>query len=234
MTRHPRAQERGNVFFYIFLGIALFGALSFAVSQGGQGSIKGLADEQSRLRATEIIDYTDSVGKAVGIMRLRGVKLTELSFANTGDVAYGTPGTTPEHEVFNAEGGGMILRPISTDALDNSASGTKYYTYTGNNAVSGVGTTCTASTCADLMILALNLKKSVCITINEMISIDNPSGSPPVDDDFDDTTAFTGTMGYSETIGDETSSAPVYGHTSGCVFNNDTGEYDYYKVLWTQ
>ena len=60
--------------------MALFAALSYAVTQSGRGG--GSVDrEQSLLRASEILQYTSQIKAATDRLRLvNGCDLTELSF----------------------------------------------------------------------------------------------------------------------------------------------------------
>lgn len=226
--------QRGNVFFYIFLAIALFGALGFAVSQGGRGSVQGATSEQNRLRATEIIDYADTVSKAVGILRLRGTTLATLRFSNdtlaAGD--YGAPDPANAlNEVFNGEGGGVIYRPGSADAISVAA---EDYKFLSGNAVKGVGTTCTTATCSDIIMVLGHVKQEVCMTINALGGVDNPSGTPPEDSALDLTDTFKGTMAYAQTIGDEAGSAALDKKLYGCFKNSADGALYFYRVLWWQ
>src|SRR5688500_16139778 len=116
-----REHESGNVFFYIFICIALLAALSYAVAQGSRSSVTTLTDDRRQLVATEIIGYGDIVSKAVTQLRLRGTQVDQLSFANTvlpsadyGDYDCIDPpdtcpaGTGPQHEVFNPAGGAVV------------------------------------------------------------------------------------------------------------------------------
>ena len=53
--QNGRKHEAGNIFFFILLAIALFAALSYAVSSNRGGSTNIFTEEQSKLAAQEII-----------------------------------------------------------------------------------------------------------------------------------------------------------------------------------
>jgi hypothetical protein len=121
MNAHPYHRESGNIFFYIFLGVALFGALTLAVSQGGRVSSSNLTREQMQLRATEIIDYSDTISKAVGTLRLRGVTLANLRFATPAlsVTDYGDSTAIDQvNLVFHPNGGSAIYREAGAASVN--------------------------------------------------------------------------------------------------------------------
>lgn len=222
MTTCTRSGERGNIIFYIFLGVALFGALSFAVSQSGRESGSSAASEQNRLRATEIIDYSDTVTKGVGMLRLRGTALSALRFGSAG---------TSENDVFAADGAAINYRRPSSDAV--TTTGENYQFLTGN-AVEGVGTTCATAACTEILMVLGNVKAGVCTTINQLGTINAPSFAPPADTAIDLTHPYSGVLNYTETIGDESLSAPLKAQLFGCFLNDSDNANYFYRVLWSQ
>ena len=229
-----RSSESGNVFFYIFLGVALFGALTYAVSQSGRGSVENVTREQSRLRATEMIDFSDSVSKAVGTLRLRGVTLAQLRFAHAdlSNSDYGDPALTdPAFMVFNAAGGGIIYNNPAPDAVMSAGQQWQFLT---QNQVQGFGTTCLTEACSDLVMAVADLRTEICLMINKLSGIANPDVLPS-DSDFETAGKFNGSItGTPEILGDESSSAVLAGKPFGCFKNEDDGRNYFYRVLWVQ
>jgi hypothetical protein len=220
--------ESGNILFYILIAVMLLGALSFAVTQGSRDSVQNMNQDKGRLLATGIIDYGDTIKKAVDTIRLRGAPFTALSFADPAlGAAYGTAGTAPKNEVFNTAGGAAVYTPVAADAL---AAPGQPYIFTAGNEIKDVGTTCGADACADLLLLLPGLTKDICVTINTILGVGNPAGDPPVDSGAD-TTAFAGTATYAATIGDEPSSAALAGRTAGCFLDTAASSYTYFQVL---
>lgn len=229
-----RNRESGNVFFYIFLGVALFGALTYAVSQSGRGSVENITREQSRLRATEIIDFSDAVSKAVGTLRLRGVTLSQLRFAHS-DLSlsdYGDPDTIdPANMVFHPDGGAIIYKDPSPDILVTPG---EQWLFLNQNQIEGFGSTCPAETCSDLIMAIRDIRTDVCQIINKLAGFNNPEILPS-DTEFETTGKFKGTItGTPEIIGDETSSATLNGKPFACFKNDDDGKNYFYRVLWAQ
>ena len=226
--------ERGNVFFYIFVAVALFGGLTMAVSQGGRVSSSNLTREQNQLRATEMIDYSDAISKAVGMLRLRGVRLEDLRFAHADlpEADYGDPTLIdPVNMVFNPQGGAVIYRPAGSDVV---ASGGQY-DFVALNAVEGFGTTCATAKCGDIVMTVGAVRPDVCRAINEYGGIEPAGGALPVDSAFLLTGKFMGTIsGVTEILGDETDSAHLAGKPYGCFTNDADGLNYFYRVLWAR
>lgn len=229
-----RSSESGNVFFYIFLGVALFGALTYAVSQSGRGSVDSLTREQSRLHATEIIDFSDAVSKAVGMMRLRGVTLSQLRFAhaNLPIPDYGDPDTIDAASlVFNADGGGVVYTPPARETLTTPGQPWMFLT---RNQIDGMGTTCPAWNCTEVVMAAANMRDDVCVAINTLAGINN-SSTIPVHSQFITSDKFKGVInGTPVIIGDEAGSAVLSGQSYGCLKSNANGINYFYRVLWQQ
>ena len=70
--------------------------------------------------------------------------------------------------------------------------------------------------------------------INSLIDVVNTAGLPPTDSSATLTMPYIGTIGYTDTIGDESASDPLKGKTAGCFLNGATGNYVFYRVLWLQ
>ncbi len=229
-TQASRQAESGNVFFYIFLGIALLAALSYAVANGGRATVQNLSDDRLNLVAAEVISYGDTVTKTVSQLRLRGTQLTELSFANaflsTGE--YGTYNNDPSNEVFNPSGGAVVY----TDPPSDAVTAVVDWQFLANNEVELIGTTPNDASGSDLIMALPSVRQNVCIKINELLGVSNPAGAPPTDGDIDEDNKFepgATPFGYDETVGDEDSA--LEGQREACFEETGDGEYVYYKVL---
>ncbi|MCB9990318.1 MAG: hypothetical protein H6867_02925 [Rhodospirillales bacterium] len=226
-----RTSERGNVFFYIFICIALLAALSYAVAQGGRDSIASLSEERQELLATDIIAYSDTVSKAVTMLRLRGTPETALSFANPfiSSGAYGTYNNDPGNEIFNPAGGAVVYSDPPEQA---TTTGTEEYLFLSDNEIEGVGATCGGDSCSDLLMIIANMREEVCTRLNDMLGVTNPAGAPPTDADIDESAFFkpaASPFGAPTTVGDE-DTALVSKH-EGCFEETGDNEFIYYRVL---
>lgn len=235
-----RAGESGNVLFYILMAVGLLAALSYAVSQSGRGTSSGVTGEQQGLMAADIIDYSETISKAVAQLRLRGIGLADLSFAHAEMGAdYGVPGgADAETEIFHSDGGAIIHRLPQRDAL----SGAGGYIFTAANAVNGVGSTCGDETCTDLIMLTGPLTSSVCDAINRRLDIGgsappvvttlsrdvpfNPTPNNGTDLDANDS-ALAASIAAAGTI----AAAPLQFKNAGCLRDGASGPYYYYRVL---
>jgi hypothetical protein len=228
-TRKGKKGESGNIMLYILLAIVLLAALSLALTKGGGFAGGAVAQDKQKLMATEIIDYGDVLSKATTQLRLRGIAFNQLSFAATGmAAAYGTPGASPTSELFNTQGGGITLKPPPDEAMVTPGP----YIFTAANEIAGIGTTCGNNGCTDLLMVAGPLQQAVCAEIDALIPVSTTSGLPPVATAFDTTTLYAGTATYSDTVGNDSDSAGLYGKTAGCL--ESASQYYYYQVLLAQ
>lgn len=244
-TRYDNcASERGAVFFYILLAVALFAALSYAVSRNNRGSVSILTDQQAKLAAQEIIEYGNNVAQAVQKLRLRGVADTEISFENDvykeldGDLAQPASEfpncTTNDCKVFNNYGGAILPSIISDIALADLSDqiGTSFlkpgYSYFISLKMEGVG-----SDDNDLVLRIPFLKTNTCLKINNSLGINNPGGNPP-EDGVGGWTEYKNTYTGTGITGDEATN--LVGKTSFCSrwpggSLGDERENHFYQVL---
>lgn len=220
--------------FYILIAIGLLAALSYAIAQGSRTSATALTQDRSELLASQIIEYGDVLSKSVAQMRLRGTGIADLRFSHPDlDAAYGTYGDDPDNEVFHPNGGGVNYQSLPADIT-----ATPDWIFTAQNPVQDVGLTCTNSSCSELLAVAVGINESVCVAINELISVANVSGAPPADGAVSTDTLFAGAFAYgNEIIGDGDGSigaSNMSGQTAACILDDTAGENIFYQVLWRQ
>ena len=69
--KDSRENERGSVMIILFTAIVLFAALGFTVSDMmRQGSPEAIGEQQAKLYANEILDYTRAMRQAIQHMIL--------------------------------------------------------------------------------------------------------------------------------------------------------------------
>jgi len=226
--------ESGNVFFYILLAIALFAALSYAVSQGNRGNTSTLTDQQAKLAANEIIEYGQNVANAVQKLKLRGCADTEISFENDvlSTVAYANSNSPTDKSchVFEIAGGGISYKNISDDYIDSSLPSPGRWYITGGLRILDLG-----SSNSELTFLGLHLKKDVCNQINTLLGLDLSSISETVTSTTGSAAIYNGqandfNLWTTPDIGDE--ATELAGKTSFC-FENTTlaNSYIYVQTL---
>ena len=106
-------KESGNVLFLILIAVALFAALSYAVTQSTRSGSGATTNETAGLDAAELVQYPTGVRTAVLRMVIDGVDPQNLEFnapSTFGDL------TSTEVGVFHPDGGGAtyVLPPDAT------------------------------------------------------------------------------------------------------------------------
>lgn len=234
--------NRGNVLFLILLAVALFAALSYAVTQAGRSGGKDISDEDARLAASQITQYATLLEQTVTRLRLsNGCRDTQISFAADSDGDgnwydtdddYHNPNAPSDFSchVFHADGGAIYNSEISDGLNDGSD-----WVFTGRNRVIHVGiSSCPGGsgdpTCPELMALLRNLPLQTCISINENLGINNPSGAPDQDSNNVSFDLFEGVYDLAAAAG----GVEHQGSLSGCFEgdnNPPSGTYHFYHVL---
>ena len=119
------SRNQGNALFLILIAVALFAALSYAVTRTGRGG-GGTERETRQLRANELLQHAASVADAVTRLKIvSGCSDTQISFQSpeTGTTYENLSAPADEScHVFSRQGGSVpFLRP-DTSLLDTSKS----------------------------------------------------------------------------------------------------------------
>lgn len=229
ILKDPR--ESGNVLFYILIAIALLGALTFAITRQGGDSLE-ISEEKSKVLATEFLEYSNMVANAFGQLRLRGCDLDDMNFDHSDLTGYDNSSAPSDGtcDIYALAGGGLEYVPPPYAAMTGVTPSTNHWNFYADTEIEDVGTTCGSSSCSDLIIVAANIRQSVCEAINEHLGVRMTSSAVPTDTAFG-TTKFTGSMDYNVTVGDEDSNLET--KRAACV-NAGGGTYTFYKVLHVQ
>lgn len=225
---HP---ESGNVAFIILLAIALFAALSFALTQNRGGNASLMTEQQAKIVAQEIISYGNTVANAVQKMKLNGVADTQFSFENTvfleGSSYITGPGSNPNCttnacKVFAIGGGDVTAQKIGPKGVNLNFAGPEAGVWVPYSA----SHTNVGSSSGDLFIGLAKPTLEVCRMINNILGVAGPNDAPPL---FTaNGTLFTGTYNN----GAFGTPASMAGKTEYCYEITDhAGWYVYMKVL---
>lgn len=238
-----RRGESGNVMFYIFVCIALLAALSYAVAHGSRSSMKGLTQDRARLYATETMAYTDAVAKAVTTLRLRGIPATTLDFGVAGLTGYDNAACTDAGcEIYNPAGGGVNFTVPAAEWLETAYSAHAEYRkafFDGTLCIPQVGTGnsgCAADSTdnEELVMFVPFIKREVCLVINDLAGVTNPSGEPPTYGACPWATKFAGAFANSRALSGGGADA-LAGKTAACIQTTTcagmNNSYHYYQVL---
>jgi hypothetical protein len=224
--------ERGNVLFYVLIGITLLAALIYAVSQSGRGSVQQVNIEKAKLLATEMIEYTNAVSTAFAQLRLRGCKLEQMSFENAVDLGYvnaSAPGDKTCN-IFDLAGGGITFKNPPPEASD----GASRQLFTIELVINEVGSTCIGESCTDLAMYSGPLSLPVCMELNEKLNVPNPAGAPPADEaELNSAEKYDGAISQESMIGENSGGGDVTlkGKTAACFQDTNDNKYYFYKVL---
>lgn len=122
MTKNKRKHEAGNVLFLILIAVALFAALSYAVTQSSRGDGNDISDEQAKLIAGEILNYEVAIKTAAQRIKARGDWCEPYSVVPTELTDYSAScGNTLKGMVFEPEGGAIdpLLFDFDPDPAEN-------------------------------------------------------------------------------------------------------------------
>ncbi len=115
----PRRSETGNAVVFIFIAIALFGALSFSFMKSMEGGTSSLSAQESRLLAQTIINESMKIEKALDVLTRRGCSQDQISMEKTPQkTGYDWENTNapPDRHchIYEPEGGGLENTPLPT------------------------------------------------------------------------------------------------------------------------
>lgn len=195
--------ERGSSLFIILFAVALFAALTYAISQQRNGSAS-LSLEKLRLLAEDVMDMGNGMADATSRVRLRRIPDTAISFENDSVAGYTNAACTEEAcKIFAYDGGGKDWEKPSSDVNQGTDWG-----FTGDIAIQDIGTTD-----ADLVAILPHLSEALCNQINMMIGLYGSTGTPLVVAAVP-ANKFTGTYHATPSV---VSGTYVNGQKSACI-----------------
>lgn len=230
--------EGGNVLFLILIAVALFAALSYAVTQSSRSGGGSITKEKAAMVGAQFAQYGAQISSALTRVRIsNGCSETEISFENPimshpdywGGSGNSTSPPDGRCNVFGANGGGAVYWDVRRQ-LPNNDPVYNYLTFTTKVAVNNVGTPA-----SDLiMYFAMDESdpaRQICETFNERMGIsgDTRSGTTRVLDweyaagaglSYD--AAPTGTM----EIGEDPSPSAFSGQLAGCLTGDSSHDAD--------
>lgn len=222
--------QRGNALFLILIAVALFAALSYAVTRSGRGS-GGIDREQALIAASQITQYPAALRTSITRMVVTGISVPTLTFLAT---------DTTDAGVFSSSGGGATVQAppanIGTATVwrYKSAPGAGWY-------IHGIGTDTAGG--KDVFAFLDGLTLPVCTQILRGLGL---NGTPLVEATAVDFTGTneglaTQTGGVAAgTVSPGAANASVFfAHNAApqafaCTRNGAAGNYVYYHALYEQ
>lgn len=227
-----RQNEAGNVLFLILIAVALFAALSYAVTQSTRSGGGSSDNETALINSAQVTQYPASVRTAVVRMIIGGTDLADLEFNPPSDYA---SLTSNDVGVFHPSGGAATYVQAPNNLMSGGGSGTWHFN--GHFEIIDIGTSVGTDAAGNEILAFLpGITQTLCNRINQELGI-----TGDVNTDADVSANYTQDMhnGYtipsSETIlgGAGTTTPGLQGEPFGC-FQNNGGDYVYYHVLLEQ
>lgn len=233
LKQTTRSSERGNVLFLILIAVALFAALSYAVTQSTRSGSGDASKETNLVNAASITQYPASIKTAITRMVVsNSVGPDSLLFDPPPYTAL-TTATLQSYGVFypgtsTGGGGGATYTQAPANVMAAGTPGTWYFN--GENGVVNIGTSGTISTSnADVIAFLPGVSLAVCQSIHQKLGL-----STTIDDLNAVALLITTNMNQADPNidagGANITSATLDGQPQGC-FQKPTGTYVYYHVL---
>ncbi|MEM6781542.1 MAG: hypothetical protein AAF569_06730 [Pseudomonadota bacterium] len=236
---NKRSGESGNVLFLILIAVALFAALSYAVTQSTRTGGGSTENETNALSSASIAQYPATLRTSVVRMILNGVGVDQLEF-NPPSNFFGFGNQTaldtagPESLVFHPSGGGGVYQT----ATDVSPSDGNWY-FNADFEIPLIGIDGAGGN--DLIAFLPGISSALCTRINEEVGLDPStessagSGIPT----FATTlaairdNAITGNLVDAGADGTDMTNATTdfNGQPTGCFQETGSNEFVFYSVL---
>lgn len=158
--RKAGQDESGNVLFLILIAVALFAALSYAVTSSTRSSGGDASGETNLISSAQIVQYPSAVSTAIVRMVIGGATIDEIRFNR--------PAEFEELDseaigVFHPNGGGATYITAPPDIMADGQPGE--WVFNGEMEVTDIGLNGAGGN--DIVAYLIGLKQSICRKINE-------------------------------------------------------------------
>lgn len=219
--------EKGNVLFLILIAVALFAALSYAVTQSSRSGGSDASSETAAVNSASITQYPTGVRTAMLRMSIAGIPVDNIEFnapTDFGNCTTPSGGLANGNCIFHPNGGGATHQAAPASAMASAAASPWYFNK--NFAVPDIG-----STADDMVAFLPGITEGLCRELNRRYSITGTPAFAPTSGSI--TQTIGGGAGYVPTV-TATSNAVSFptaldGQPYGCFLNG--AEYVYYHTL---
>ncbi len=222
--------EQGNVLFLILIAVALFAALSYAVTSSTRNAGGGASSETTLIESAQITQYPASINTAIMKMIIGGTAISEIRFNRPSEF---TDLDSTSLGVFHPAGGGATYVRAPANIMVSGSAGD--WTFNGELEVPDIGTGGAGGN--ELIAFLAGIKSSICTKVNEKYGI---SGIPVLNADrsaqYNDRMYDDGTTDYTLPTADvpdiDDGSGTFDGQPFGCFQNGGGGgDYVYFHVV---
>lgn len=221
--------------------MALFAALSYAVTQTSRGGADNTAKETSTINAAVLGQYTASLRASLQRMTTDNHELTTLEFnapSSFADLA------SPAVGVFHPSGGAVIYEDAPAALIDQQGPNpTGKWVFSLNFEIKGISTDKASSLDGnELTAFMVGVRKDVCEQLNKRLGLPtNPF--PTISGQSYSTNMITSLQTYymdndytlpttEYVIGAGANDTALAGRSEGCYFEDSGNSYIYYGVLF--
>lgn len=229
--------ESGNVLFLILIAVALFAALSYAVTQSSRSGGGDAGKETNLVNSAQMTQYPSGIRTSIVRMIISGADIASIEF--NAPSLFGTlTATTPVGAlgVFHPSGGGATYAQAPGDVMASGATQGSWI-FNGENQIFNIGTSENAATptaaTADIIAFLPGVSTSVCNKLNEELGL---PATPVVETGVDVATIMGSATpglcngGCGGTIGDNADAAnKLNGQPFGCF--SQSAQLVYFHVL---
>lgn len=170
-----RRGERGNVLFLILIAVALFAALSYAVTSSTRGGGGDANEETNLVQSSAITQYPSSIRTSIIRMIVNGVDADTLLFDGPDNfgTASGEVGESVGQDVravFHPNGGAAPKGTAPADVMNGTSQG--LWIFSSDYQITDIGTNSTSGSAAnDIIAFLPNVSRGICRKINEELGI---------------------------------------------------------------
>ena len=232
--------ERGNVLFLILIAVALFAALSYAVTQSTRSGGGSAEKEKAILSSASMTQHPTAMRTGLVRMILSGVEVSQIrfdapaNFATVSDLGV---------QVFHPEGGGAVFQYAPADVMAGTSQGVWFFN--ANFDIPQIGTTDEGSASNDIIAFLPGISQNACRQANIEFTVvttgctmsDNiiPDLAGAITEanirvNIEETAGNTFPTGNQENLAAQGCNAFV-AQPSGCFNDTTNDEYVFYSVL---
>lgn len=229
--RQFKNNQDGNVLFLILIAVALFAALSYAVTSSTRSSGGDAGSETNLISSAQITQYPSAVGTSIVRMVISGIGIEELRFNRPSEF---DDLDSTGIGVFHPQGGAATYNPVPADIMVDGNAG--QWTFNAELEVPDIGLS--GNDGNDIIAFLVGIKQAICRKINEEHGIGKviPVLSADLSSDYTTRMYDDGSSDYVFPTGSDEpditdGSGTFDGQPFGCFQNAGGGDYVYYHVV---
>lgn len=202
------SNQKGNVLFVILLAVALFAALSYAVSSSTRSNTSNISKDEADIQANRLLNFAAQA--AATFQRLQNINNCDFYAISNTDLVT-TPGPC---NIFDIPRGGALVNPFPpSDKIYGTYTNPPYpgkaVKFHNSMYVRNIGTNL-----SEIAVFVFNIKPEICNAINKRLRIITSDGQPPLQ-----TSPYEG--GWFNPL--NLTTAPNYGWLSMTIGLNNSG-----------